>query len=308
VVTPSLLGIYGLHYARRHGLPAVASFHTNFASCLLYYGLGWAEPLGWRYMRWFYNQCAITLAPSRTVAEELRVRGIPNVTLWQRGVDRQRFSPSFRSQALRERIGAGGVPVLLFVGRLAREKNLDDLVEAVRVLEQRGDRFKLVLAGDGPMRRELRGRLPQAHFTGYVDGDALARWYGSADIFVLPSTIETFGNVVLEAFASGLPVVGVDRGGVRELITHGVNGLLAPPRAPAAFAELIHSLLVRPAEAARLGARARATAAHYRWPEVSRRLLATYRQLMAANGNGNGNGNGSRPKPATSPHAVAAPR
>jgi glycosyltransferase involved in cell wall biosynthesis len=208
------------------------------------------------------------------------------VALWQRGVDQHRFSPTFRTPALRNQIGASGMPILLYVGRLAKEKNLDDLVEAARCLEQRADRFKLVIVGDGPMRRELRDCLPNAHFTGYLHGNELARWYASADIFVLPSTIETFGNVVLEAFASGLPVVGVDRGGVRELITHRVNGLLAPPRTPAAFAEMIHSLLVRPDEVALLGLRALETAASYAWSEVNRRLLENYKQVIGTNGLG----------------------
>ncbi len=282
IVTPSLLGLYGVRYGRRRGIPVVASFHTNFVSLFSYYGLGRLEWLGRRCMRWFYNQCDITLAPSWSTADYLRAHGIKNVGLWQGGVDPERFAPGFRSEALRDQIGADGMPVLLYVGRLAKEKNLHYLVAAVRELRRRGDPFKLVIVGAGPIRAEIEARLPEAYFTGYVKADDVARWYASADLFVFPSTAETFGIVVLEAFASGLPVVGVNGGGIRELVTPSWNGFLAPPHEPAAFAELVHSLLQQPAVAARLGAQARATAAGYRWPDVNRRLLDCYEQVIRA--------------------------
>lgn len=282
VVTPSFLGLAGVRYARRRGIPVVASFHTDFVTLQSFYGLGSLEWLGVRLVRGFYNQCSLTLAPSQYTLHQLRERGVHNVAVWQRGVDPERFSPAFKSEPLRAEIGARGMPILLYVGRLAREKNLHDLVEAVRVLEGRGERFKLVVVGDGPMRQKLEALLPAAHFTGYVYGEALARWYASADVFVFPCALETFGNAVLEAFASGLPVVGVDGGGVRELVTHGWNGLLAPPCAPAALADTIQWLLRRPEEAARLGLRARDTSANYRWPDVNRRLLDYYEHVLAA--------------------------
>ena len=280
VVTPSLLGLYGVRYGERRGIPVVASFHTNFASLFSYYGVGSLQWLGRRLMRGFYNRCAATLAPSRTTAAELRAAGIRNVTLWWRGVDHRRFAPSFRSAALRLQAGAGSAPVLLYVGRLAREKNLDYLVAVVRELERRGTMFRLVIVGDGPMRDKLKTLLPRAHFTGHLRQDQLAAWYASADLFLFPSANETFGNVVLEAFASGLPVVAVARGGVRELVRPGRNGFLAPPDAPAVFAEITRALLERPTLLARLSENARATADRYRWPDVSRRLLACYQHVL----------------------------
>lgn len=281
VVTPSFLGLAGVRYARRRGIPVVASFHTDFVTLQSFYGLGSLEWLGVRLVRGFYNQCSLTLAPSQYSLHQLRRRGVRNVAVWQRGVDPERFSPAFKSEPLRAEIGAG-LPILLYVGRLAREKNLHDLVEAVRLLDGRGERFKLVVVGDGPIRQKLERLLPAAHFTGYVYGEALARWYASADVFVFPCALETFGNAVLEAFASGLPVVGVDGGGVRELVTHGWNGLLAPSRAPAAFADTVQHLLRRPEERARLGARARETSVTYRWRDVNQRLLDYYERVLAA--------------------------
>jgi phosphatidylinositol alpha 1,6-mannosyltransferase len=279
VVTPSLLGHYGVRYARRRGLPVVASFHTDFVSLLPSYRLGALQQLGRRLKRRFYSQCTLTLAPSRSTAAELRLSGIANVALWQRGVNPARFSPAFRTPALRDRLG-GDDPVLLYVGRLGREKNLGYLVRAMQLLAQKRSRWQLVVVGEGPLRSELARSLPHAHFTGRLEGEALSRWYASADLFVLPSQLETFGNVVLEAFASGLPVVGVDAGGVRELVRPGVNGLLASPVSPAAFADAAYSLVVDPWTRSRMGIDAQFTAVRYRWPEVAAQLLDHYDRLL----------------------------
>ena len=284
VVTPSLLGLYGVRYARRRGIPVVASFHTDFVTLFRYYGLRSLERLGHHLARRFYGQCAVTLAPSRYQAAKLQAHGIGNVALWQRGVNPASFSPAFRSSELRAQLGGDDVPILLYVGRLGREKNLPYLAQAMQVLARQGTRFKLVIVGQGPMRRALAERLPEAVFTGPLEGEELSRWYASADVFVFPSIAETFGNVVLEAFASGLPVIGVDAGSVRELVNPTANGRLAPADSPAAFADAIRSLLQRPAELARLGLGARVTAAQYRWPDVNRQLLEQYERLIAAGG------------------------
>jgi glycosyltransferase involved in cell wall biosynthesis len=234
-----------------------------------------------RYLaRRFYGQCAATLVPSRHQAAKLSGYGIHNVGLWRRGVDTVAFSPAFRSAALRAQIGADGVPIVLYVGRLGREKNLHYLIAAIELLRRAGTSYKLVIVGQGPMRRQLAQRLPEAHFTGHVEGAELARWYASADVFVFPSTAETFGNVVLEAFASGLPVVAVGGGAVGELVTPHANGLLAPADQPAAFAEQVRLLLERPADRARMAAGALVTAATYRWPDVNRQLLEHYDRLV----------------------------
>ncbi len=280
VVTPSLLGLYGLRYGERRGVPVVASFHTNFVSLFRYYGLRPLEGLGRLLMRRFYNRCAVTLAPSRTAAADLRAAGIRNVALWWRGVDHARFTPSFRNPVLRASAGGGDAPVLLYVGRLAREKNLDYLVAVAQELERCGAAFRLVIVGDGPLRRRVARALPRAHFTGQLRQDQLAAWYASADIFLFPSAHETFGNVVLEAFASVLPVVAVQRGGVQELVRPGRNGFLAPADAPAVFAEITRGLLEDPALLARLSDQARATAARYRWSDVSSRLWACYQHEL----------------------------
>jgi glycosyltransferase involved in cell wall biosynthesis len=286
IVNPTLLGNYGISYAERRGLPVVGSFHTHFVSYLAFYGFAGLEPYGWKYLAWFYNRCAVTYVPSRATTAELRRNGIERLELWRRGVDLQQFAPHFRSPALRERLGAAALPILLFVGRLVREKNLDDLAAAVQVLRERNHRFQLVLVGDGPMRAELEARLPWAHFAGHQEGADLARWYASADLFVFPSTTETFGNVTLEAFASGLPVVAANCGGARDLVVPGVTGLLARPADPVSFADRVELLLQNPGHRIRMGLRALEWARHFRWPEVNERLLQSYARVVARHGPG----------------------
>jgi glycosyltransferase involved in cell wall biosynthesis len=280
-VNPTLLGIYAQEYARRRGIPVVSSYHTRFVSYFPYYGLARWQGAGWGFLSWFYNRCAMTFAPSSAAAAELGDHGVRSVDLWTRGIDTERFGPRYRDIALRRHIAPGGAPILLFVGRLVREKDLDVLAEAIEILSTRGQWFVPAFVGDGPLRPELERRLPDAVFAGYQSGADLSRWYASADLFVFPSTTETFGNVILEAFASGLPAVGARAGGVQDLIQSGHNGLLVPPRSSTDLANAIESILRNRQFAARLGAGALETAAQYRWPAVNKRLLASYERALS---------------------------
>jgi glycosyltransferase involved in cell wall biosynthesis len=273
--------MYAQGYARRRRIPVVSSYHTRFVSYFPYYGLGKWERLGWSFLSWFYNRCDMTFAPSSSAAMELGDHGVRPVELWTRGIDAERFSPRHRDAVLRQQIAPSGSPVLLFVGRLVREKDVDVLVDATEILSARGQQFVVAFVGDGPMQDELNERLPDAVFAGYQSGPELSRWYASADVFVFPSTTETFGNVILEAFASGLPAVGTRAGGVQDLIQTGFNGLLAPPRDSLAFANAIEAILRNRQFRARLRAGALQTASQYRWPAVNRRLLASYEQVVA---------------------------
>jgi phosphatidylinositol alpha 1,6-mannosyltransferase len=277
---PTLLGLYALSYGRRRRIPVVTSYHTHYVSYFPYYGLGRLRGLGWWLLRWFHSRCRATYVPSPSARRELETRGIPRVDLWERGVNCDRFGPRFRSDDLRRSIGADGIPVLLYVGRLVREKDLADLATAVTLLLRQGHRFKTVVVGDGPMREELRTRLPEAHFTGYLAGDDLARWYASADFFVFPSTTETFGNVILEAFASGLPVIGVEAGGSVDLITPGENGLLARRHDPFDLADKIHGILAGRVDYAGMRSGALRTVRRFDWGEINRRLIADYERVI----------------------------
>jgi phosphatidylinositol alpha 1,6-mannosyltransferase len=282
VVSPTPLGLYGMERARRLGIPVVGSFHSDWVSYMRFYGLGRWEKQVWRYVRWFYNRCHTTFAPSVSMADRLRENGIERVGVWERGIDPHQFSPALRSESLRERAQAQNCPLLLYVGRIAKQKNLDDLAAAVNQLRERlgPDAFRLAIVGEGPYTSELKQRLPHAYFAGYLRDGALSRWYASADLFVVPSTTETFGNVVLEAFASGVPVVGADACGTKDLVEHGVNGLLARPNDPADLAHHIESLLTDPSRLTAMGDAAETTALRYRWGDVNRRLVDSYRELI----------------------------
>jgi phosphatidylinositol alpha 1,6-mannosyltransferase len=280
-VNPTLLGNWAVGYADRRGLPVVSSYHTDFVSYFKYYGLAAFEQWGWRYLSWFYNRCDVTYVPSRVAAGQLAEHGIHTTEVWERGIDRAQFGPGYRDAGLRARLSPDGETVLLFVGRLVREKDLADLVAAARVLEERRQRFTLAIVGAGPMEGELRGLLPKAHFAGHQAGRDLARWYASADVFVFPSTTETFGNVVLEAFASALPAVVVAAGGVQDLVRPNHNGLSCPPHDARALADALETLIRNPAYRLRLREGAIQTAHRYDWPAVNDRLLASYERLTA---------------------------
>jgi glycosyltransferase involved in cell wall biosynthesis len=280
IISPTLLGNFGLKYANKQNIAVVSSYHTDFVSYFRYYGVCRLEAIGWRILRQFYNQCLITYAPTSGVAEKLRTKGITNIELWPRGIDLKKFSPSFRSIELRRSIGAENIPILLFVGRLVKEKDLDDLVIANNLLCQWENRFKLVFVGDGPMKKELMAKLPEAYFTGYQYGETLSKWYASADIFVFPSTTEAFGNVIQEAFASGIPAVGVKKGGVADLILPNQNGMLAKPNLAYDFAKKIHILLNNKILRTKLGTKAKSIIAQNSWEAINQRLLNSYKNVL----------------------------
>lgn len=280
VVSPTPLAVWAQSYGARRGIPVVASFHTDFVSYFRYYHVRPLEAFGWNMLRRFYNRCRATYAPSHSTVRQLQRRGIHGVHLWSRGIDLQRFDPRHRDPALRAAAGAeGDTPLLLFAGRLVREKDLADLVHIHRQIKHP---HRLVLVGDGPMRAELEAALPDAHFAGHQTGEMLARWFASGDVFVFPSTTETFGNVVLEAFASGLPAVVANRGGPPDLVEVGVTGLIAGPNDPADFARCVDELLADPERRRAMGQHAREAAERERdWEAINGQLLESYARVIA---------------------------
>lgn len=281
LVTEYSLGLIGLRTARRHGVPTVASFHTNIPRYLPYYGFGWASEVTWRYLRWFHNQARVTLCPSETVRAILLDRGFRHVRIWSRGVDVERFTPTLRSVQLRQRHGPPDAVHLLYVGRLTPEKDLPILFDAFRRIRETRPELAvhLVLAGDGAYSPKMRVQAPAGvTFAGYVEGERLRATYASADVFVFPSRTETLGNVVLEALSSGLPVVAVAEGGVLENVQDGVNGLLCPPGDAAAFGRRIAEIVEQPALRQRLARNARAWAEQRTWERAFEPLLRAYEE------------------------------
>jgi glycosyltransferase involved in cell wall biosynthesis len=280
VVDPMVLGTMGIVWARRLGLPVVSSYHTNLAAYCGYFHLSaLIRPL-WRYRQRVHNACDVTLCPSPSTAQMLAAEGFTRVSVWTRGVDISLFDPARRSAPWRTEIaGDAGRPVLLYVGRLSHEKNLSALVEAFRALvARRPAPPHLVLVGDGPARGDLQQALNglPVTFTGYLRGEALAQAYASADIFAFPSLTETFGQVTLEAMASGLPVVAFAAEGTRDLVTHERTGLLVGERSAAAFARAIESLLDAPDLRAQLGAAGQTLASERSWSAAMSSLMSAY--------------------------------
>jgi glycosyltransferase involved in cell wall biosynthesis len=283
VAAPTPLCLYGQNYANRRGLPTVASYHTHFVDYFPYYGFGWAVGGGWAWMKWCYNRSRLTFVPTPGAIAELNARGFKNVRRWPRGIDGAKFSPRFRSPALREKLGVGAEPLMLFVGRMVGEKDLQDLADAAKILRSKGYRFRLAFAGDGPFRSVMEKQLPEDFFGGFIQGPPLAELYASSDLFVFPSTTETFGNVILEAFASGLPVVGVKKGGVADLVLDHHNGFLAQPKNPADFADKIQMIQDQPELQKKLSEGALQTAATYDWLSINRKLIEEGSQLVREN-------------------------
>lgn len=262
VATEGPLGLTGRRYATERRVPLVTSYHTNFPQYARHYGAGFVEPLVWKWLRWFHGPAVLTQTPGEAVRDELMRRGIGKPVVWGRGVDTQHFHPGRRSTAWRRWLaGADDTAIVLHVGRLAPEKNLDVLAQAWTVArEQIGQRATFVLAGEGPETRRLLTKLPWVRQLGFLERGRLADVYASADICVLPSRTETCGLVALEAMASGLAVVAADAGGFRESIVHNQTGRLVAPDDVTGFAVEILSLVISKQRRAEVAAAARAAA------------------------------------------------
>lgn len=277
VSTPGPLGAAAMLAARRLGLPLTADFRTNFHCYSRHYWLGGLEPLVCRYLRALHNRADCTFVPLRRVALDLAARGFVRTEVVGRGVDTALFCPTRRSAALRERWGAAADdPVLLYVGRLAREKNVALALHAFNMLRYLRPRARMVVVGDGPLRPRLQREFPAVRFAGNRRGEDLAGHYASADLFAFPSESETFGNVVLEALASGLPVVGFEHAAVAEHVRDGCNGGVVPPGDESAFIRRICNAVARDDLLAAQRLQARRTALAARWDLV----LARFEHLL----------------------------
>lgn len=225
IVTEGPLGWSALQAAAKLKLPVTSDFRTNFHAYSDHYGIGWLQKPIFAYLRKFHNRTSCTMVPTVALQRELDEMGFQNLCVVARGVDTALFDPAKRSDELRRRWGAGpDMPVVIYVGRLASEKNLSVLINTFDAMRLANPACKLVLVGDGPQRRELEGRVPGAVFTGLKRDDELAAHYASGDIFLFPSVTETFGNVTTEAMASGLAVVAYRYAAAAQLIKDGVSG------------------------------------------------------------------------------------
>jgi len=268
VATETPLGIASIRAAAKMGIPVVSGFHTNFQTYLEEYHLPGLETVAQGMLRSIHNQTARTLTPSADTAAMLERWGIQNVGVLGRGVDTDLFSPERRSPALRASWGADDqTPVAIYVGRVAAEKNLPLLMRAFAAFREVHPKAPCVVVGDGPRLKALQAEHPECIYTGAKRGTELAECYASGDVFLFPSSSETFGNVVLEAMASGLTTVAYDYAAPRLVIQHGRNGWLAPFEQEEPFLQVTREAAAGWEDPARRSA-ARQAAGDYGWKRV----------------------------------------
>lgn len=275
---PAFMGAAVPNIAYSLRVPVISSYHTDFGAYSRHYGLGFLRDGVNAWLRWIHNRTRLTLCPSRATLTALRAYGFRRLRIWGRGVDTERFHPRHRSEAWRAAVGLEpGETLLLYVGRIASEKRIELLGDAMQGL----DKIRLVLVGDGPARADLERRcagLP-VHFTGYLKGQALATAYASADAFVFPSDTDTFGQVIQEAMASGLPVVGARSGGTLDLVREQETGLLFAPGIAGDLRRQLRRLAHDPQLRKAMGQAGRVAAEQRSWPSVIRELVAYYEQM-----------------------------
>ncbi|PKO87876.1 MAG: glycoside hydrolase [Betaproteobacteria bacterium HGW-Betaproteobacteria-12] len=269
VVTEGPLGWSAVSAAQRLGIPVTSSFHTNFDRYSAYYGVGWLRPAVAAYLRALHRRTLLTMVPTAALAADLAGGGVDGVRVVGRGVDTGLFDPARRSAELRASWGVGpGRPACLYVGRLAPEKNLDLVLRSFAAIQRRHPGARLIWVGDGPAAARLASEPRQQHFAGMRTGVDLATHYASADIFLFPSLTETYGNVVAEAMASGLPVVAYRSAAAAELIVHRYNGAVAMPGDEAAYIAAAEWLLADRERLADVALNARASMLSRSWGGV----------------------------------------
>jgi phosphatidylinositol alpha 1,6-mannosyltransferase len=280
--SPFSLAWAALAYGHRMGIPVVATYHTNFVSYMKYYNIGWLEKLGWQYTRAVYKSCDLVLVPSQYTKKELWAKGLHNVVFLPHGVDMKTFNPRFRNIHWHRRYG-GGKKIILYVGRLIWEKNIKVLAEINSILRKRRHDFEFVIAGEGPKKKDMQRLMPEAIFIGHVAGRKLAECYASSDIFVFPSTTETFGFVTIEAMASGSVPVCSAVGGASSIISNGKTGFLVGKTDARLYAQRINTLLDNPSLLKSMRRNGIAFARQQRWDRIFNQLINHYKTVIRRN-------------------------
>lgn len=276
IATPGPLGASAQRAARRQGIRVVTGFHTNFQQYGRYYLAGPVARGIWAWLRRFHRRTRLTLVPTEEQRVALEYAGFGTVAVLDRGVDSEHFHPRHRDRNLRQAWGAGPEdPVLIHVGRLAAEKNIERVIDTWQALRKTRPSLRLVLVGDGPLRRELQAAHPEIRFAGARRGPDLARHYASADVMLLASLTETFGNVVLEGMASRVAVVTFDYAAGRQHVRDGVSGRLAAYGDATGFQRAVRDLVEDPALRETCRRNGREHAVGVQWSNVTA-LFRTY--------------------------------
>lgn len=269
-------------WARKRGIPVLASVHTRFETYFRYYNMAWIEPTVEALLRRLYRRCDALVAPSESMAQVLRERRMNyDVGIWSRGVDRELFHSGRRDMAWRREQGIDDDEVVVgFLSRLVMEKGLDVFSDAIDELVRHGVRHRVLIIGEGPARGWLENRLPGAVFAGFMGGEALAGAVAGIDVLLFPSVTETFGNVTLEAMACGVPVVAAAATGSESLVDDHVTGRLIRPGAVHQFAEAVRGYIADPQLRAAHGAAGEARSAEFSWDRINQTVADTLIRLV----------------------------
>lgn len=266
--SPCSLGLAAIKYAKKNNIPVVATYHTHFPSYAKYYKMKQFEFISWNYLRKFYNKCDRVFVPSKTIIKELTKHGFERIKYLPHGIDLNLFNSSYKSLEWKKSLKLQDKKILLYVGRLVWEKDLRTFTEIYDQLTGLRDDVVFVLVGDGPIRNELEKLMPAALFLGFKEGEELSKIYASSDLFVFPSTTETFGNVVLEAIASGAIPICSDEGGASSSIKNNYNGIICKAKNSFDFSKKIISLLNNQSEIDRISANCIEYASTQTWENI----------------------------------------
>ena len=277
IATEGPLGWSALQAAKVLKLPVTSDFRTNFQSYSKHYGVGWLRKPIVAYLRKFHNATACTMVPTRELMRTLSENGFVNLKVVSRGVDTKLFNISKRDKSLRSSWGATEkTKVLISVGRMAPEKNLEQVLKTYEALKHTDQEFKLVMVGDGPLKDQFQQRYPDIIFPGMLSQPNLAVYYASSDLFVFPSQTETFGNVTLEALASGIPVLAFDCAAARDWVQTGINGWLVAESNPEGFAAQAVAVFNSKDALDRITQSTRQQVVHLDWDQIAEQVESVF--------------------------------
>jgi glycosyltransferase involved in cell wall biosynthesis len=284
VATPDGLGTGALKWAQKNNIAAVTSYHTHFLSYSRYYTLlkGPVTLFTKLFMKWFYKRFIHTYVPSQSMINELNDFGLEGEKrIWARGINLNLFNPSKRDMEWRRSAGFKDDDIVVtFVSRLVWEKELNTYIESVKRVQESNSKVRALVVGDGPAQKEVEEKLPQAHFTGFITGEQLAKAYASSDVFLFPSHTETFGNVTLEAMASGLPCLVADAIGSKSLVDDGINGKWAEKKNVRDFSDKLEWIISNEKRMKEMGIKSRDMATEYDWDKINSGLVNNYREAI----------------------------
>ncbi|MET3196564.1 glycosyltransferase family 1 protein [Bacillus sp. OAE603] len=283
VATPFTIGLCGIQISKKLNIPLVASYHTNFDHYLHYYKLTYLESFLWKYLDWFHRSTKKIFVPSKDTLHHLNTKGFNNLSVWTHGVDCSLFKPAEDQEEIKQKYNITSKYTICFVGRIAPEKDLDTLTNIMKYSKQRfGNQLTWVIVGDGPKKEEMMKKTGtnQIIYTGYLQKNELAEIYSVSDVMVFPSDTETFGNVVLEAMASGTPVIGANAGGVKNIIRDYSTGILCEPKNTLSFCRAIEDCLQQTNMLDRMSKKARDYALTQDWNSILNALVMEYEEIV----------------------------